>query len=160
MAFFLLYNGQDSEKIAASYLSARNSLANADRLNIERCWDSGLDTYNTAPLVFLGGDESDPSNWDPVCLQQPAGTIDTGLCDTLTRKISVAGNWARNAPSGTYGAQINQPIQIGVVNPDGATGTQFVGLMLRLASIDPDLVRAEDIRGLAQDIAATAVDVP
>lgn len=142
MAFALLYNGEDSQRIQDCYQAARNALSNNDRLNIDRCWDSGLSTWNSdANRVYNAVTDT----WSPYCLL-PDGTVNTGLCDKDTHAIAITGVWARSVAA--YGAVAGATI----------TKAGFVSLMQRMGAADPNTTRGNWIIGLADDVANTAVE--
>src|SRR5678815_1075814 len=99
MAFALLYNGSDSQRIQDCYQAARTSLSNNDRFNIDAVWNAGLSAWNSnANRVYSAGP---PEVWNAVCLN-PDGTQKPGLCDQDTHLIAITGTWARTVAA--YGA--------------------------------------------------------
>lgn len=143
MSLAIFYNGSDSQTIQDSYQAARSSLAQADRQNIDACWDAGLSTWNTTAARAYN---PATNQWSVACYSNVGSvlTLDTGLCDQDTRVIVINGNWARNVAA--YGA-----VQGSVITTAG-----FVGLMHRMADADPNLARRNYIHTIADDIAATA----
>ena len=143
MAMALLYNGDDSQRIQDCYQAARSRMSNNDRQNIDACWNSGLNTWNSsANLVYSAGP---PEVWDAICLNQD-GTPKLWLCDKQTHKIVINGNWARSVAG--YGAVQNQPIH----------KAGFVGLLKVMGAADTDTQRGNWIIALADDINNTAIE--
>lgn len=144
MAFALLYNGSDTQRIQDSYQAARTILSNNDRFNIDAVWNAGLSAWNSAGnRVYSAGP---PEVWNAVCLNQD-GTQKPGLCDQDTHLIQINGTWARTVSA--YGAVQGQPI----------TKAGFVALLKRLGAADPVVSRGLWIANtLADDLANTAIE--
>jgi len=144
MAFALLYNGSDSQRIQDCYQAARTNLSSNDRFNIDAVWNAGLSAWNSAGnRVYSAGP---PEVWNAVCLKN--GVVDRSLCDTDTHLIPISGNWARTVAA--YGAVQGQPI----------TKAGFVALLKRMGQADT----ADPVRGgwianaLADDLGSTAIE--